>query len=52
MRWQRLPVVREDTVNFEMKFGLLNAPPLLRDYCERITARPAFQRAIERDAQK
>jgi glutathione S-transferase len=38
------------TINFLMMFKLLNETPILRDYCARITARPAFKRAMERDA--
>ena len=40
------------TINFLMMFKLLKETPVLRDYCARITARPAFKRAMERDAQK
>ena len=39
-------------INFMMGFRLLNETPVLKEYCERITARPAYQRAIERDAHK
>lgn len=40
------------TINFLMMFKLLKETPILRDYCARITARPAFKRAMERDATK
>ena len=40
------------TINFLMMFKILNETPVLRDYCARITARPVFKRAMERDAQK
>ncbi len=38
------------TINFLMMFKLLNETPVLKEYCGRITARPAFKRAMERDA--
>lgn len=40
------------TINFLMTFKLLNETPVLKEYCGRITARPAFKRAMERDAVK
>jgi len=39
-------------INFLMGSKLLNKTQVLQEYCERITARPAYKRAIERDAQK
>jgi glutathione S-transferase len=38
------------TVNFLMMFKVLNETPVLKDYADRITARPAFKRAMERDS--
>ena len=40
------------TINFLMMFKVLNETPILKEYCSRITARPAFKRAMERDAPK
>ncbi len=37
------------TVNFLMMFKVLNETPVLKAYSDRITARPAFKRAMERD---
>lgn len=37
------------TVNFLMMFKVLNETPVLKAYAERITARPAFKRAMEQD---
>ncbi|NWH08400.1 MAG: glutathione S-transferase family protein [Alphaproteobacteria bacterium] len=39
-------------INFMMMFKLMNETPLLKDYCARITDRPAFKRAMELDAGK
>jgi glutathione S-transferase len=36
-------------VNFLMMFKLLNETPVLKAYTDRISARPAFKRAMERD---
>jgi glutathione S-transferase len=40
------------TINFLIMFKVLNETPILKEYCSRITARPAFKRAMERDAKK
>lgn len=37
------------TVNFLMMFKMFNETPALKEYTARITARPAYQRAMERD---
>lgn len=37
------------TINFLMMFKVLNETPVLKAYTDRITARPAFKRAMERD---
>ncbi len=36
-------------INFLMMFKVLNETPVLKAYTDRITARPAFKRAMERD---
>jgi glutathione S-transferase len=35
-----------------MLFKMMSETPVLKEYTARITARPAFKRAMERDAQK
>lgn len=37
-------------VGFLMQFKILNETPILKEYITRISARPALQRAMERDA--
>lgn len=39
-------------IDFMLQFKLMNETPVLRDYCARIAARPAYRRAQERDAAK
>ena len=40
------------SVNFMRMFGMLPDRPRLLDYAERVTARPAFQRAMAREPQE
>ncbi len=42
-------IVVGGTVNFLMMFKVLNETPVLKAYTERISARPALKRAMERD---
>ena len=37
---------------FMLMFKMANETPVLKAYCERLTSRPAFKRAMERDAAK
>jgi glutathione S-transferase len=37
-------------INFLMMFKVMNETPVLKEYCARLTARPAFQRMMQRDA--
>ena len=37
------------TINFMMMFKLMSETPVLKDYAARITSRPAFTRAMEKD---
>ena len=39
-------------INYLMMFKVMNETPVLKEYCARITARPAFQRAMQKDAKK
>ena len=39
-------------LNFMLLFKMANETPVLKDYCARITARPAFTRMMERDTAK
>jgi len=39
-------------INFMLMFKMMTETPVLRDYCSRITARPAFNRMMELDAAK
>jgi glutathione S-transferase len=39
-------------LNFMLLFKMAKETPVLREYCDRITARPAFKRAMERDVPK
>ena len=39
-------------VYYMMLFKMMSETPVLKEYTARITARPAFKRAMERDAQK
>ena len=38
------------TINFLMGFKLMNETPVFKEYCARITSRPALKRIMERDA--
>ncbi len=37
-------------INYLMMFKVMNETPLLKEYCGRLTARPAFQRMMAKDA--
>lgn len=37
-------------INFMVMFKMMNETKVIKDYCARITARPAYQRAMEIDA--
>ena len=37
-------------INYLMMFKVMNETPVFKEYVERITARPAYQRAMQRDA--
>jgi glutathione S-transferase len=39
-------------LNFMLLFKMARETPVLREYCDRIISRPAFKRAMERDAPK
>ena len=39
-------------INFMLQFKMMAETPVLKDYCARITARPAFKKMMERDAAK
>jgi glutathione S-transferase len=39
-------------INYMMMFKVMSDTAVLKDYCARITARPAFQRAMQGDAKK
>ncbi len=39
-------------LNFMLLFKMANETPVLKEYCARITARPAFRRMMEQDARK
>ena len=39
-------------MNFMIMFKMANETPVLKEYCARITDRPAFRRMMERDAAK
>ncbi len=39
-------------LNFMLLFKMANETPVLKEYCARITARPAFRRMMEQDAKK
>ena len=39
-------------INFMMMFKMMNETPLLKDYCARLMARPAFKRMMELDTPK
>ena len=39
-------------INFLLMFKVMNETPAFKEYCARLTARPAYQRMMERDAEK
>jgi glutathione S-transferase len=40
------------TINFLMMFKVMNETPVLKEYAQRITDRPAYKRMMEKDAKK
>lgn len=47
-----LDVVIGGGINFMLMFKMMNETPLMKEYCSRITARPAFQKMMQMDAPK
>ena len=39
-------------INFMLMFKVMNETPVFKEYCARITARPAYQKMMQRDASK
>jgi glutathione S-transferase len=51
-QFSAVDVILGGAINFMLMFKMLTETPVFRDYCARITARPAFKRALEQDAAK